>query len=154
MKPVIEIKPVDPRLPKVREMIAELDGLMTSLYPLESAHLTDPATLAGGGNRFFGALVDGEIRGCGGILVNEQGYGEIKRIYVSPKARGLGLARAIMAHLDQEARGLGLGALKLETGIHQPEALGSFAVCGYSECAHFGDYPKGDPNSVFYEKVL
>ena len=65
MKPKIEITPVDPLLPEVLEMIAELDALMRELYPIESAHLTDPATLAGASNRFFGARVDGEILGCG-----------------------------------------------------------------------------------------
>lgn len=154
MSPVIEIMPVDPRLPEVLEMIAELDALMRSLYPLESAHLTDPAKLADENNRFYGALVDGEIRGCGGFLVSGEGHGEIKRIYVSPKARGLGLARAVMAHLETEARALGLISLKLETGIYQPEALGLFEVCGYAVCERFGEYPEGDPNSVFYEKVL
>jgi putative acetyltransferase len=152
-KPKIEIAPVDPLLPEVLEMIAALDALMRELYPIESAHLTDPAKLADAANRFYGARVDGRILGCGGFLVT-QGYGEVKRIYVSPRARGLGLGRAVMGHLEQEARALGLERLKLETGIHQPEALGLFEVCGYAVCERFGDYPEGDPNSVFYEKVL
>lgn len=154
MKPEIEIAPVDPRMPEVLEMIAELDALMLQLYPSDSAHLTDPATLANASNRFYAARVGGKTLGCGGFLVTDHGYGEVKRIYVSPKARGLGLGRALMAHLDQEARALGLERLKLETGIHQPEALGLFEVHGYSVCARFGDYPEGDPNSVFYEKLL
>jgi putative acetyltransferase len=154
MKPRIEIAPVNPMLPEVLEMIAELDALMHALYPIESAHLTDPAKLADASNRFYGARVDGVIRGCGGFLVTDQGYGEVKRIFVSPKARGLGLGRAVMDHLDREARSLGLLRLKLETGIYQPEALGLFEVCGYVLCERFGDYPEGDPNSVFYEKLL
>jgi putative acetyltransferase len=154
MKPRIEIKPVDPCLPEVLAMISELDTLMRALYPIESSHLTDPALLADAANRFYGALVDGRIRGCGGFLVSPLGYGEVKRIYVSPKARGLGLARAVMGHLETEARALGLTALKLETGIYQPEALGLFEVCGFSLSGRFGDYPEGDPNSVFYEKRL
>jgi putative acetyltransferase len=154
MEHKIEIKPVDPLLPEILEMIAELDTLMHALYPIESAHLTDPATLANASNRFFGVRVDAELRGCGGFLVSDQGYGEVKRIYVSPKARGLGLGRAVMVHLEKEARNLGLEALKLETGIHQPEALGLFEVCGFVVCERFGDYPEGDPNSVFYEKIL
>ncbi len=154
MKPAVTIAPVDPRTPEVLALIAELDALMHALYPIESAHLTDPATLADPANRFFGASADGELLGCGGFLVTEAGYGEIKRIFVSPRARGLGLARALMARLESEARALGLLALKLETGIHQPEALALFQRCGFTECARFGDYPEDDPNSVFYEKPL
>ena len=152
--PEITIAPADPRAPEVLEMIAELDALMHALYPIESAHLTDPATLADANNRFFGATVDGELLGCGGFLVTDEGYGEVKRIFVSPRARGLGLARAVMERLEHEARSLGLSCLKLETGIHQPEALALFERQGFTECARFGDYPEGDPNSVFYEKVL
>ena len=154
MKPRIEIAPVNPMLPEVLEMIAELDALMHALYPIESAHLTDPAKLADAPNRFYGARVDGVIRGCGGFLVTDQGYGEVKRIFVSPKARGFGLGRAVMDHLEREARSLGLSRLKLETGIYQPEALGLFEVCGYAVCERFGDYPEGDPNSIFYQNIL
>ena len=154
MKPRSEITLVNPMLPEVLEMIAQLDALMHALYPIESAHLTDPAKLAEAPNRFFGARVDGVIRGCGGFLVTDQGYGEVKRIFVSPKARGLGLGRAIMDHLEREARSLGLSRLKLETGIYQPEALGLFEVCGYAVCERFGDYPEGDPNSVFYQNIF
>ena len=154
MNPRIDIKPVDPLLPEALAMIAELDAMMMALYPAESAHLTAPETLAQDGNRFYGATVDGVLRGCGGLLVTDQGYGEIKRIYVSPDARGLGLARTILEYLETEARSLGLVSLKLETGIHQPEALGLFVVCGFTECGQFGDYPANDPNSVFYEKRI
>ena len=154
MKPRIEITPINPMLPEVLEMIAQLDALMHALYPIESAHLTDPAKLADAPNRFYGARVDGVIRGCGGFLVTDQGYGEVKRIFVSPKARGLGLGRAVMDHLEHEARSLGLSRLKLETGIYQPEALGLFEVCGYAVCERFGDYPEGDPNSVFYQNIF
>ena len=154
MKPRIEITLVNPMLPEVLEMIAQLDALMHALYPIESAHLTDPAKLADAPNRFYGARVDGVIRGCGGFLVTDQRYGEVKRIFVSPKARGLGLGRAIMDHLEREARSLGLSRLKLETGIYQPEALGLFEVCGYAVCERFGDYPEGDPNSVFYQNIF
>jgi len=152
--PKIVVAPADPRLPEIMAMIAELDALMHALYPIESAHLTDPATLAADSNRFFAAAVDGEFLGCGGFLVTDEGYGEVKRIFVSPKARGLGLARAVMGRLEQEARALGLSRLKLETGIHQPEALALFERQGFTECGRFGDYPEGDPNSVFYEKLL
>lgn len=152
--PEITVAPADPRAPEILAMIAELDALMHALYPIESAHLTDPATLADANNRFFAAAVNGEFLGCGGILVTDKGYGEVKRIFVSPRARGLGLARAVMERLEHEARALGLSRLKLETGIHQPEALALFERQGYTECARFGDYPEGDPNSVFYEKVL
>ncbi len=103
--------------------------------------------------RFFAAEVDSEVLGIGGIWLHED-YVEIKRVYVSPKARGLGLAKKIMAVLENEARLAGFGLARLETGIHQPEALGLYRALGYVDRGPFGDYPTDDPNSVFMEKVL
>lgn len=154
MQPNIEIVAVDPREPSIRRMIAELDTLMSELYPAESNHLTDPDVLAAGANRFFGVKVDDAFRGCGAILVVGEEYAEVKRIYVDPTARGLGLAKAICTRLEREARLLGLAAMKLETGIHQPDAIGLFKRFGFEECTAFGDYPADDPFSVYLEKRL
>lgn len=155
MRPAIEICSVDPRAPDVLALIEALDALMLGLYPLESAHLTDPELLADERNLFLGGFVDGCLRGCGGmILGSEPDYGEVKRIFVHPKVRGMGLARGIIERLEHHARARGLAALKLETGIHQPEALSLFVACGFSECERFGSYPEGDPHSVFFEKLL
>ena len=103
--------------------------------------------------RFFSATVANDIVGCGGIWLHDD-YAEIKRVYVTPRGRGLGLAKKIMARLEDEVRAAGLSLARLETGIHQPEALGLYRALGYSDCGPFGDYPADDPNSVFMEKRL
>ena len=89
--------------------------------------------------------------GCGGILL-ASGYAEIKRIFVSPQSRGLGIGRRLLTTLETEARSLGFDLLRLETGIYQPEALALFEVMGFTTCPSFGDYPPDDPNSIFMEK--
>jgi putative acetyltransferase len=91
--------------------------------------------------------------GCVALRVDAGGYGEVKRLYVSPRARGLGLGRRLLTALDAEARREGLGRLRLETGIHQPEALGLFRAVGFTEIGPFGEYGP-DPLSVFLEKLL
>ncbi|WP_309083963.1 GNAT family N-acetyltransferase [Chelativorans sp.] len=151
--PQISIEQVDPRIPPIVALVAALDSYMGELYPAESNHLTDLETLAGPDARFFAARVDGEYRGCGAILICG-GYGEIKRIYVAPEARGLGLAGRMMRRLEDEARVLGLPLLRIETGIHQPDALRLFERAGFSKCGAFGDYSPDDPYSVFLEKQL
>ena len=78
----------------------------------------------------------------------------MKRVYVRPAARGLGLARQIMARIEEEARREGRLLARLEAGIHQPEALGLYRALGYVDRGPFGDYPVDDPNSVFMEKSL
>jgi putative acetyltransferase len=148
----VRIAPADPADPSIRVLIEELDQYMIPLYPAESNHLLDIETLRQPEMRFFAAFVDGDAVGCGGCWLHE-GYAEIKRVYVSPKARGLGLARKLMQRIEDEALASGRTIARLETGIHQPEALGLYRATGYTDRGPFGDYPQ-DPNSVFMEKPL
>lgn len=154
MDPVVEITAITTPDEHILEMVEKLDAYMSELYPPESTHLTPPEELSAGANRFFAVTVDGVLKGCGGFRVVERDYAEIKRIYVDPSTRGLGLAKALLSRLESESRSLGLFEMKLETGIHQPEAIRLFERCGYSQCPIFGDYPKNDPNSVFMRKSL
>jgi len=151
--PVVAIRHADPRQVEVRRLIEELDALQLSLYPAESNHLLDIETLAHPRMRFISASVDGKVLGCGGIWLHDD-YAEVKRVYVSPAARGLGLAKQIMARLEDEARAAGMTLARLETGIYQPEALGLYRALGYADRGPFGDYPTDDPMSVFMEKRL
>jgi len=143
----------DPRETEVRRLIEELDRYQLSLYPAESNHLLDIETLAQPEMRFFSATVGGKVLGCGGIRLHED-YAEVKRVYVHPQARGLGLAKKIMAVLEAEAAAAGLTIARLETGVHQPEALGLYRALGYVDRGPFGEYPTDDPLSVFMEKRL
>jgi putative acetyltransferase len=143
----------DPRQKDVSGLIRELDLMFEALYPKESNHLLDIETLAGPDIRFFVVRREREAVGCGALRIHAD-YAEVKRVYVKLEARGLKLGRLIMERLEEDARALKLKWLKLETGIHQPEALGLFAAAGFSRCGAFGDYPKDDPNSVFMEKRL
>ncbi|HKG73108.1 MAG TPA: GNAT family N-acetyltransferase [Aestuariivirgaceae bacterium] len=143
----------DPRQPEVQRLIRELDAMFGALYPAESNHLLDIETLAGEDTRFFVVRLKGEALGCGALWLHRQ-YGEVKRVYVRPEARGHKIGHLIMRRLEEEARILALPLLRLETGIHQPEALGLFAAAGFAPCGAFGDYPANDANSVFMEKQI
>jgi putative acetyltransferase len=150
----VTIERTDPRLPKARALIDALDALLISLYPMESNHLVAVDRLAEPDTRFFIAERDGKAMGCGAIMICGQDYAEVKRVYVAPNGRGLGLARMLLARLEAETRDLGLPALRLETGRYQPEALGLFKSYGFELRGSFGDYPSDDPNSIFMEKPL
>ncbi|WP_306323555.1 MULTISPECIES: GNAT family N-acetyltransferase [unclassified Streptomyces] len=75
---------------------------------------------------------------------NNEGYAdgdaELKRMYVTPEARGLGLARRILAALEEDARAAGRTRMVLETGTKQPEAIALYMSSGYEPCAKFGHY--------------
>nr|WP_227725997.1 GNAT family N-acetyltransferase [Streptomyces sp. ET3-23]MCC2278402.1 GNAT family N-acetyltransferase [Streptomyces sp. ET3-23] len=87
---------------------------------------------------------------------NGEGYAdgdaEIKRMYVVPHARGRGLARRILAALEDDARAAGRIRMVLETGIMQPEAIELYASSGYApvpEQLKFGHYRAYDSSRCF-----
>ena len=138
--------------PAIRALIEQLDRYLHSLYPAESNHLLPIDQLLAPNVRFLAAQRGGAILGIGAVLLRE-GYGEIKRVYVPPSARGQGIARRLIEALVEEARDARLPLLRLETGIHQPEALALFRAHGFRQIGPFGDYAT-DPLSVFMERRL
>jgi len=100
--------------------------------------------------------VDGAAVGCGALRELPDGVGEVKRMYVVPAARGRGVARAVLAGLEDLARDRGWTTLRLETGPRQPEAMGLYLSSGYRPIPAFGGYA-GLPDaedSLFFEHVL
>ena len=149
----VAIDPETPRQPDVARLIGELDAYFARLYPPESNHLLDIEALCAPAIRFFVARLDGEALGCGALRVDPAGYGEVKRMYVVPAARGRKLGRSILLRIEREARASGLACLRLETGIHQSEALALYRSAGYRERGPFGDY-RPDSLSIFMERDL
>ena len=134
-------------------MLARLDAYCAALYPAESNHLLDIASLMQGDVLFLVARdVDGAAVGCA-ALVNKQHYGEVKRMFVDERRRGLGTGRKLLEHLVMFARMSGLSVLRLETGIHQPEAIGLYERLGFERREPFGEY-RDDPLSLFMEMRL
>jgi len=74
---------------------------------------------------------------------------EIKRMYVAPPARGLGLARRMLSHLEATAAAAGAQAMILETGLKQPEAIALYESAGYVPIPGFGFYRDSDVNRCF-----
>jgi putative acetyltransferase len=149
----IVFQKTDPRDPKVQRFIEDLDLYLSKLYPSESNYGLNIEALTQPSIRFYSVTVDGDILGCGGFWLHDD-YAEVKRVYIHPKSRGLGLGRKIMAHLESEMLREGRKIARLETGIFQPEALGLYRAMGYIERGSFGDYPLHDPLCVFMEKML
>jgi putative acetyltransferase len=143
----------DPRRPDNAALIAALDVAMLALYPKESCHFLSPSQLASQGATFLVARLDGVARGCIALVPDGAGAAEVKRVWTAPEARGRGLGRALLESLVTRARVLGIGALRLETGPLQPEALGLFRSAGFRERGPFRSYTD-DPNLIFMEKIL
>ena len=154
----VEIRPLAPSDPRARRLVGTLDRLQLSLYPAESNHLDPVETLERDGVTFLAAFVDGEVVGCGAVKRvspsrTSPRYGEIKRMYVDPGARGRGVGGALMDALESSLLAHGIDIARLETGIRQPEALALYERRGYVRIPPFGAY-REDPLSVFLEKRL
>ncbi|HDR9486838.1 TPA: GNAT family N-acetyltransferase [Burkholderia aenigmatica] len=142
-----------PDQPDVIALIADLDAYQDTLYPPESRHALDIASLKQSNVLFVVARdSEGKAIGCGAIVLNPE-FGELKRMYVSPRGRGQGVARKLLTTLELRAVDSGCKVIRLETGPYQPEALGLYASAGYQRRGPFGDYTD-DPLSVFMQKHI
>ncbi len=150
---MIEIKKISPKSAQAAQLIEELDLYQSSLYPPESNHLDSLDELSRENVLFIGAFFKGVLKGIGAVKIMGGAYGEIKRVYVSPEGRGKGIARAVMDVLERHLVDNGVRRAKLETGIHQDEAIALYRNMGYTDSEPFGDY-KPDPLSLFLVKRL
>ncbi|MEV0740022.1 GNAT family N-acetyltransferase [Streptomyces sp. NPDC050549] len=80
---------------------------------------------------------------------HEDGDAELKRMFVIEQARGRGLARHMLAALEENARAAGRTRMVLETGTKQPEAIALYTSSGYEPCVKFGYYRHFDDSRCF-----
>jgi putative acetyltransferase len=152
MQPNYTIREGDPLSPEARALIRELDAFNSELYPAESNHFDSPETLARGKGIFLVVEQGGEIVGCGAAK-HCGGWAELKRMYLLPKARGGGIALAMLVRLLDWARSEGLPLARLETGNVSVGALRLYRRAGFKEIPAFPPY-KPDPLSIFMERAL
>ncbi|MFC5462756.1 GNAT family N-acetyltransferase [Massilia niabensis] len=140
-----------PDQPAVHELIGELDAYLYSLYPAENVYALDISSLCHS-SVLFAVVRDaaGAPIGCGAIVIKPE-YGEVKRIYVRPQARGQGIARRLIEALEAKAVQSGCRTFMLETGPTMPGALALYERMGYQRRGSFGNYPD-HPLSVFMQK--
>src|SRR5215211_3769522 len=134
-------------------LITELEALLEPSYPRESRHGLSVERLLAEAVAFFLLRSNGIPASCGGVKLVGAEYGEIKRMYVRPQFRGLGFGKLMLDHLAAYARAHGVALLRLETGIHQHEAIGLYQRVGFQRIPPFGPY-REDPLSLCFEKRL
>lgn len=153
----ITIYPERPDTEDASRLIEELEAVLSPMYPQESRHGYSIAKLIEQKVEFFVIRCDGEAAGCAGVQFfnGEDGapYGEVKRMYIRPSFRGLGLAKLALNQLAETAAARGVEILRLETGIHQTEAIGLYERNGFNRIGPFGTY-WDDPLSLYFEKRI
>jgi putative acetyltransferase len=143
--------------PEVIEIVGELDAILSAMYTADQRHGLRIEQLFQPDIRFFLAYADREAVGCGGLAFSVC-YAEVKRMYTREAVRGRGVAKTLLARLEQEALDGGRTRLRLETGTRQDAAIALYERCGFRRCAAFGHYAELPPHrieaSIFYEKQL
>ncbi|USX51449.1 GNAT family N-acetyltransferase [Lentzea sp. HUAS12] len=136
-------------------MIDDLQQVYVERYGDVDITPVDPVQFAAPLGYFVIGYLDGVPVACGGWRVNDEleGAAEIKRMYVVDSARGKGLSRLVLAHLEVTAREAGLERMVLETGLKQPEAISLYTSSGYAPIANFGVY-RDHPDSRCFGKSL
>ncbi len=114
-----------------RMLIDELESHLAPYYPQTSRHGYSVEKLIQQGVAFFVTRQDEVPAGCGGVQFFGQEYGELKRMFVRPQFRGLGLAKLMLEHLEAYSLKHSIPLLRLETGIHQKKAIGLYERMGY-----------------------
>jgi GNAT superfamily N-acetyltransferase len=101
---------------------------------------------------FFVALDGHDLIGCAGWRAHGEDA-ELKRMYTAPAARGRGVARRLLAAIEESARANGHKRVILETGDRQPEAIALYESAGYQRIEDFGFY-KDHEGVLSYARAL
>jgi putative acetyltransferase len=149
----LTIEPADVYLPEVSMLIARLTDELARRYNDDGAGDFRPADVEQPRSGFLVGRWEGKAVACGAFRSMTDDKAEIKRMYVDPGYRGLGIGRRLLAALEEGARQAGFAKIWLETGTRQPEAMGLYESAGYQRIPRYGMY-RDDPRSVCFEKVL
>lgn len=150
MPPGIAIE--SPLTDDAARLIEGSSAALAEFYSADECFSLDPHELAAPNVRFFVARLDGVAVGCVALAI-EDGYAEVKRMFVGPSARGHGIGRALMAALERTALSNGITLIRLETGDKLRHAVALYEDLGFTRCGAFGDY-EDIPASMFMEKQL
>lgn len=139
-----------------RALIRELNAELSGMYPEPGANHfgLDPDEVKPGRGAFLIVHRDGAPLGCGALRRLDAETGELKRMYVAPAARGLGLGRRLVHALEAEARALGMRRLVLETGTRQLAAIALYRATGFEVIPLYGEYLSSPETSLCMGKAL
>ncbi len=152
---VISLEEVDPASPPARHCLTRYYAELAERFAqgFEVARSRDPeaADMIRPRGAFLVAMSDGLPVGCVGLKGGGSEIAEIKRLWICPSARGLGLARRLMAAAEAAARDLSIRTLRLDTNRALPEASKLYRATGWTEIERFNDDPYAE---LFFEKQL
>jgi DNA-binding MarR family transcriptional regulator len=144
----VQITAVDPEHPDARyclaEYVAELNRRSERGFDPSVGATALPHEVRPPAGQFFVAYLHGEAIGCGAVKHHADAPAEIKRMWIAPSARGLGLGRRLLEHLEACALAGGARVAHIETSAVLSEALALYRSAGWVEVRAFNDEPFAD----------
>ena len=144
----VEIRPVDSECADARyclaEYVAELNQRSPRGFDPSVGATALPHELRPPAGAFFVVYLQGEASGCGAVKHHAEAPAEIKRMWIAPRARGLGLGRRLLETLEACAREGGAQVAHIETSASLTEALTLYRSTGWIEVPQFNDEPFAD----------
>jgi GNAT superfamily N-acetyltransferase len=150
---VATLRPLPYDDPLAQYLIEQVQQEYVRRYGGRDAAVVEPAEFLPPRGLFLVAEVDGVPAGCGAWRALPSGSAEIKRMYVEPAFRRRGIARLVVAALEEAAVAAGHAKAVLNSGREQPEALALYAELGYRPVRGYGVYACA-PGAVFLGKAL
>jgi len=150
----VTFDPADPVSPVARDVVGRYFteiGRRFGFEPAADETDQDAAMLVPPTGVFVVAVSDGEAVACGGLKTLAPGIGELKRMWVHDDWRGAGLGSRLLRHLEDRARALGHGTLRLDTNGVLTEAISMYERSGYRRIDRYNDNPWA---THFFEKPL
>jgi DNA-binding MarR family transcriptional regulator/GNAT superfamily N-acetyltransferase len=142
---LVEVAPEDPAGAAAQACLAayfaEIDERFEHGWDQAAGIRLEHADMAPPRGLILIARLDGEPVGCGVLWHHGGGVADAKRMWVAPRARGLGLGRRLLAELERHAREAGVRTLRLDTNCALTEAIGLYRAAGYEEIERFNDEP-------------
>ncbi|MEJ2001970.1 MAG: helix-turn-helix domain-containing GNAT family N-acetyltransferase [Maritimibacter sp.] len=151
----VEIVEADPESPEARhcltEYFNELKRRLGLAFDLEEVLSDGAEAMRPPEGGFLIAMSDGQPIGCAGLKAQTAEWSEVKRVWVSPAARGLGLARRLMDEVEARAKAQAIPVLRLDTNGGLPEAVALYQRLGWQPVERYNDNPDA---THFFEKAL
>ena len=151
----VELRQVDPTHPDARQCFrayfADLDSRSELGFDPDAGISAEPHELTPPAGALLIAYLHAEPVGCGAVKHHPGAPSEIKRMWVSASARGLGIGRRLLTELEARAARSGASVARLETNRALVEAIALYRSAGYREVPAFNDEPFADH---WFEKRL
>ncbi|ADP79704.1 bifunctional helix-turn-helix transcriptional regulator/GNAT family N-acetyltransferase [Pseudofrankia inefficax] len=149
----VTFEPVDPRGPVARGAVDRYFAEIGRRFGFDATGQAgqDAVELAAPHGIFLVACDDGQPVACGGVRTIADGVGEVKRMWVDDRWRGVGLGSRLLRQLEDAARTLGHRAARLDTNETLTEAIALYGRAGYHRTARYNDNPYA---THFFEKTL